>query len=76
MSETKIKELTPEQRQAIIDYNKKREEFIDGQLPYLRKQAEYEELLYKIENFNYNREVIKIRLAELNTPPESEKDKK
>ena len=79
MSDTTTKkELTPEQRQAIINYNEKREKFIDEQLPYLRKQAEYEELLFKIENFSYNRELVKIRYAELMAPaePVKEQDKK
>lgn len=75
MSEIKKTELTPEQKQAIIEYNEKREKFIDEQLPYLRKQVEYEKALFDIENYNYNREIVKIRLAELNAPGEPEKDK-
>lgn len=76
MSETKEGTLTPEQRQKIVEYNKAREAFIEEQLPYLRKQVEYEKALFDIENYNYNREVVKIRLAELSAPQEPEKGNK
>lgn len=61
MSNTVEKPITPEQ---MAEYEKKTEEFLDKKLPLLRKQAEYEELLFKIKNYGYSREVIDVKWAE------------
>jgi hypothetical protein len=61
MSETKEKPLTPEEYEEAA---RKTEEFLDKKLPLLRKQAEYEELLFKIKNYGYSREVIDVKWAE------------
>lgn len=53
--------MTPEQ---IAEFEKRTEAYLDGKLPLLRKQAEYEELMFKIKNFAYSREIIDVKWAE------------
>lgn len=67
-SEEELKELKASQ-----------EKFYDEQLPFLRKLEEYERLKSAIDQHRFNRDVVKLRHAELRAdsqPKEKQKAKK
>lgn len=51
----------------------KREAYLDGRLPLLRKEKEFAELQFQVDNFFYNRRLVLRNLAEMDAPPEPDK---
>lgn len=74
MSQEEInKELTPEE---VAEQKAKMEKFIDEELPFLRKQAEYEELQAKIEEARFRQVNAQVNMARMFMRPETEEDPK
>ena len=64
--------LTPEQFEKM---RQTKEAFYEGQLPFLRKLAEYEKLHHDVGYYRLHRQINLIREAELTESGKSEKNK-